>query len=294
MITAEHVKDLRERTGAGMMECKKALVENDGDIEAAILAMRKSGQAKAAKKAGRLTAEGMIAVRVDTLSKFGILLEVNSETDFVGRDENFKSFVEHVADCALAHRCHDVSALLQYSFNSKSDETVEQARQALITKIGENIQIKRLAALSVTDGLVVGYLHGHKIGTLVHLLGGNEVIAKDLAMHVAASNPSVISPDEVDPASILKEKEVFRAQALQEGKPAPVVEKMIEGRVKKFVNEVSLLGQEFVRDPSKTVQTFLNESKATVASFIRYELGEGVEKQKTNFADEVMAEVRRN
>ncbi|GFS05447.1 elongation factor Ts [Elysia marginata] len=280
-ITAALVKELRERTGLGMMECKKALVEVDGDIEKAIEELRKSGQAKAAKKAGRTAAEGVVAVKVADDAKFGMLVEVNSETDFVARDDNFLGYVGTVVERAFDTKQTDIPALM--------DGELETARLALVQKIGENISVRRAAAL---EGDVVGsYVHGNsRIAVLVGLEGGNAELAKDIAMHVAAVNPQVVSKDDMPADLVEKEKEIFRAQALESGKPTEIVEKMIVGRVNKFLAENSLVEQPFVKNPDMTVGKLAAEAGATVKSFIRFEVGEGIEKEVVDFAAEVRAQ----
>lgn len=290
-ITAALVKELRERTGAGMMECKKALTENGGDIEAAIEAMRKSGQAKAAKKAGRIAAEGVVVVRIAADGKRGVVLEVNSETDFVAKDAGFQAFAEGAAEQALATDVADVAGLAEQPMPG-TNGTVDQAREALIAKIGENIQLRRLVRFDRVAGVLCAYRHGVRIGVVVELEGGDEQLGKDLAMHVAASNPLCVDASEVPPEALAKEKDIFRAQALQSGKPAAIVEKMIDGRVRKYLEEVTLLGQPFVKDPEQTVEKLLKQAGAKVLRFSRIEVGEGIEKRDENFADEVMAQVR--
>lgn len=287
-ITASQVKELRERTGAGMMECKRALVETDGDIEIAIENMRKSGSAKAAKKAGRIAAEGIILVRSN--ADTAIILEVNSETDFVSRDEGFLAFANTVADAALANKTADAEALKATMLGDKS---VEETRLALVTTIGENIQIRRVELLAANDGQLTSYLHGGRIGVIAALNGGDAEVAKDVAMHIAASNPQVINPEEVDETLVEKEKEIFIAQAKESGKPDEIIEKMIGGRLKKFLGEVSLTGQPFVKDPSTSVGDLLKANSATATAFIRYEVGEGIEKKEEDFAAEVMAQVNK-
>ena len=286
-ITAALVKELRERTGAGMMECKKALVEADGSIETAIDNMRKSGQAKAAKKAGRVAAEGVILAKSG--DKTGVLVEVNSETDFVARDENFKKFSTEVVDVALENGTSDIEALNAASM--PSGESVEEARANLVAKIGENITVRRVAKV---DGDTLGaYVHGGRIGVIVSLDGGDEDLARDIAMHVAASNPQFNTADDVDPAVIEKEKEIIKAQPDMEGKPADIVEKMMVGRIKKFVGEITLEGQSFVKDPSTTVGQLLKEKGAKVISYTRFEVGEGIEKKDEDFASEVAAQMKK-
>lgn len=291
-ITAQLVKDLRERTGAGMMECKRALVETSGDLDAAIELMRKTGQAKAEKKAGRTAAEGIVISLTDENAKKALLLEINSETDFVGRDDNFKSFAEKVALVALEKEIGSIETLLSINLNSDEALTVEDARLALISKVGENIQLRRIKLIKSDSGSLGCYVHGGRIGVLTHVSGGNIDLAKDIAMHIAASNPECIYPSEVSEELIKKEKEIFMAQASKEGKPAEIIEKMVAGRIKKFLNETCLVGQEFVKDPSVTVEKVLKDKGAEVKEFYRFELGEGIEKEKNNFADEVMSQVR--
>lgn len=284
-VTAELVKTLRERTGAGMMECKKALLDAEGDLETAMIAMRKAGQAKAVKRAGRVASEGVVITRLAESAQKAVVVEVNCETDFVARDLGFKQFAEQVAVAALSEWCFKPAIL---------GNAIEEARQTLITKIGENIQIRRIAGLDATEpnSFVAAYQHGSKIGTLVHTIGGTIELAKDLAMHIAASNPEVISAHTLSSERMHQEKEIFRAQALSSGKPTPVVEKMVEGMMKNFMNEISLLGQEFIKDSTKTIETLLKEHQTSVVQFVRYELGEGLEKRKVNFVEEVMAQVR--
>lgn len=275
-ITASLVKELRDRTGAGMMECKKALVEANGDIELAIDNMRKSGQAKAAKKAGRVAAEGVVIARVD--NGFGLLVEMNCETDFVAKDEGFLALANKVADYALANKVTDIEQL---------KAQFEDDRAALVAKIGENMNIRRVSAVS---GEQVGfYLHGAKIGVLVAAQGANEELLKHVAMHVAASRPEYVNPSDVPADVVAHEREIQVDIAMQSGKPREIAEKMVEGRMKKFTGEVSLTGQPFVMDPSKSVGDLLKENGATVTSFIRLEVGEGIEKEETDFAAEVAA-----
>jgi len=289
-ITAALVKELRERTGSGMMECKKALTETGGDIEAAVELMRKAGLAKADKKAGRIAAEGMIAAAISKDGASGAIVEVNCETDFVAKGEDFVSFSGEIANLVLAKRPADVDALGQLPVASGT--SVEEKRRVLIAKLGENIALRRLSALESPGGKVAAYLHGNRIGVLVAMKGGTDALAKDVAMHVAASKPVALSANEVPADVIAKEKEIFRAQAAESGKPADIVEKMIVGRVNKFLKEVTLLGQPFVKNPDISVEQLLKEHGATVSAFVRFEVGEGVEKKSGNFAEEVMAQVR--
>lgn len=285
VITAALVKELRDRTSAGMMECKKALEESKGDVEAAIEFMRKSGQIKAAKKATRVASEGIIVQAVSPDHKKGIIIEINSETDFVAKDQSFMEFAGKVAQIALKEESQEIAHLTEKNFFDQ--DTVEQARMSLIAKIGENIQLRRLAFLSNSEGVVNTYVHGNRIGVIVELQGGTPELAKDIAMHIAAMRPEAINAQGVPAHLIEKEKEIFSAQALESGKPAAVVEKMIEGRVSKYLKEVSLEDQAFVKDPSKSIMQLLKEHSAQVNTFVRFEVGEGIEKEVVNFADEV-------
>lgn len=288
-ITAAQVKELREITGAGMMECKKALEEAQGNMEAAIEAMRKSGLAKAAKKAGRVAAEGTVVIVSSDDRKTAAIVEVNCETDFVGRDSNFKDFAQAVAQTVLASQVTDLAQLANTQL-AKQQQTVEQARQELITKLGENIQIRR-AALLKADGIVGDYSHGGRIGVIVALTGKDAALAKDIAMHIAASNPQAINPEQVSQELIAKEKEIYTAQAATSGKPADIIEKMVVGRINKFLSEISLVGQPFVKDPDQTVGKLLAAAKVDVSAFVRYEVGEGIEKQVEDFAQAVMSQI---
>ena len=292
-ITAALVKELRERTGSGMMECKKALVEANGDIELAIEEMRKSGLAKADKKAGRVAAEGIIAIETSADGKRAVMLEVNSETDFVAKADDFINFVEQVAKKVLEAQPNDLDELMSLALND-AGETVDQIRQSLVAKIGENIQVRRFSLMSTEDGVIGTYRHGDRIGTMVKLTGGDLELAKDLAMHVAASRPQAISGDELPQELLDKERDIVSTQARESGKPEAIIEKMIEGRMSKFVNEVSLLGQSFVKDPDLTVEKLVKQANAVVEAFNCFEVGEGIEKQADNFAEEVMAQARGN
>ncbi len=289
-ISAAMVMKLRERTGAGMMECKKFLIATNGDMEQAITEMRKAGQAKADKKADRVAAEGVIVIARSGDGRSALMLEINSETDFVARDESFASFAESVAKTALSAGITDISALANANVEG-AKLTVEQARQELIAKIGENIKLRRLEIMRC-DGVVGSYLHGARIGVLVALKNGDEALAKDIAMHIAASRPAVVNREQVSAEAIANEREIFTAQARESGKPQEIIDKMIEGRISKFVDEVSLLGQPYVKDPNKKVGQLLKEKNAEVISFVRFEVGEGIEKKEDNFVEEVMAQVR--
>lgn len=288
-VTAAMVKEVRERSGAAMMECKKALVETDGDVEAALDHLRKSGAAKAAKKAGRIAAEGAIIALVN--GNNGVIVEVNSETDFVAKDDNFKAFANGVAETVLTERPEDVDALSSLTLAGTGD-TVEDARTQLVAKIGENISVRRFTVIEASGGALAAYLHGNRIGVLAEVAGGDEALAKDVAMHIAASNPLCIAETDVPAEVIEKEKEIQSAQAEQSGKPADIIEKMVAGRIRKFIAEVTLTGQPFVKDPDTTVGKLLKARDAKVNSFVRYEVGAGIEKKADNFAEEVMAQAR--
>ena len=290
-ITAALVKELRERTGSGMMECKKALVETDGDIELAIENMRKSGQAKAAKKAGRIAAEGLIIIAQTDDAKKAVVAEVNCETDFVAKDDNFVTFANAVANRAMNSEANDIDSLLALPLNDNDATTVEEARAALVVKIGENMSVRRFSRVA-TDGVIGSYRHGVRIGVLVELDGGDAALAKDIAMHVAATNPLCISEDDMPADALEKERDIFRAQALESGKPPEIVDKMIGGRIRKYLAENTLLGQTFVKDPDTTVGKLLDAAGATVKSIHRLEVGEGIEKKQDNFVEEVMAQAR--
>ncbi len=290
-ITAAMVKELRERTGAGMMECKKALVETDGDIDAAIEHLRKTGMAKADKKAGRTAAEGLVVIKTSDDGKRAAIVEVNCETDFVAKDENFRKFVDAVADQVLANNPADLDELLNLPMLGEEGTTIGEALKALIAKIGENMAIRRFAIIEAS-GQLHTYMHGNRIGVVVDLEGGNDTLGKDIAMHIAASRPMTVSEADVPAEVIEKEKEIFAAQAAESGKPPEIIEKMIGGRIKKFLKEITLLGQPFVKNPDETVEQLLKKENAKVAGFTRYEVGEGIEKKQENFADEVMAQVK--
>ena len=286
-VTAAMVKELRERTGAGMMECKKALVETNGDMDAAVDYLRKSGLAQADKKASRVAAEGKIALSQSADGKQAVMVEVNCETDFVAKDKSFNSFADAVAANALSEGPVDVAALLGTRIGA---ETVEQARQALVTKIGENVQVRRFAQVS-TDGTIGAYVHGGKIGVLVDLDGGDETLARDLAMHIAALNPEFVSDEDVPAEIIAREKDILIAQAESSGKPAEIIEKMVTGRLRKHLAGITLLGQTFVKDGDLTVGKLIDQNNASVNGFKRLAVGEGIEKKEANFADEVMQQV---
>ena len=290
-ITASLVKELRERTGSGMMECKKALVETDGDIEAAIEMMRKSGKAKAAKKAGRTAADGIIVIKFSDDRKQAAMVEVNCETDFVAKDDNFTSFADAVAERVLTSDAATVDDLLNQPLHDGEETTVNTAREALIAKIGENMNVRRFDRLSTDSGMLVSYRHGVRIGVVVEMEGGDESLAKDIAMHIAASNPLCVSRADVPAETLEKEREIFKARALETGKPENIVDKIVDGQVNKYLAEITLLGQPFIKDPDVKVEKLLSAANAVVAGFKRFEVGEGIEKKQENFADEVMAQV---
>ena len=283
-VTAALVKELRERTGAGMLDCKKALVETDGDIELAIENMRKSGQAKAAKKAGRIAAEGVILTKVE--GGKATILELNCETDFVARDEGFLAFGNKLLDVAFANSLSDIEAL-----NASEIEggVVSDVRDTLVAKIGENISPRRV--LTVEGDNLGAYVHGGRIGVVAILTGGEEDLAKDVAMHVAASSPQFVKPEQVPAEVVEKEKAIQIEIAMQSGKPAEIAEKMVVGRMKKFTGEISLTGQPFVKDPSVSVGELLKSNSADVVNFVRFEVGEGIEKKSEDFAAEVAAQM---
>ena len=286
-ITASLVKELRERTGSGMMECKKALVETDGDIDAAAELMRKSGAAKADKKAGRVAADGAIKIKVSEDGKTAVILEINSETDFVAKDDNFQAFADEVLDSVAQNKPESVDALSALSL--ASGQSVEEARQALIAKVGENIQVRRFEILESADS-IAAYLHGARIGVLIDSSADAD-LARDIAMHVAAVNPKFIDQESVPADFIASEKSILVAQAESSGKPAEIIEKMIQGRLDKLLAEVTLLGQPFVKDPDQKVAGLLSDAGASVNRFIRYEVGEGIEKKVEDFAAEVASQL---
>lgn len=289
-ITAAMVKELRERTGAGMMECKKALVETAGDIDAAAESLRKKGAAAADKKSSRIAAEGIIVIKQAADSKSASIVEVNCETDFVAKDASFAEFASKVADLVLADAPADVGALS--SLDIGNGKSVEQARTELIGKIGENVSIRRFRLARAGDGeSISGYLHGNRIGVLVNV-SGDPAVGRDVAMHIAASKPLSLSADDLSSDLIDKEKEIFKAQAESSGKPSEIVEKMINGRVNKFLKENTLMGQPFVKDPDLTVEKYLSSNNSSVSSMIRFEVGEGIEKKQDDFAAEVMAQAK--
>lgn len=288
-ISAALVKELRERSGAPMMDCKRALEGANGDIDAAMDAMRMAGQAKADKKAGRIAAEGLITVATNATGTLAALVETNCETDFVARDESFVAFAKAMSELALANKAADRDALLQ---TSMGEGTVDSVRATLVGKLGENINVRRVELIGAEDCVLGTYIHGGRIGVVVQLRGGDVNLAKDLAMHIAANQPKVVSPDDVPQDLVAKEREIFTVQAQESGKPAEIIEKMIDGRMRKFRDEVSLLGQPYVKDPNMTVAALLKGAKAEVVQFFRFEVGEGIEKEKVDFAKEVMEQAK--
>lgn len=290
-ISAAMVKELRERTGSGMMECKKALVEANGDMELAIENMRKAGLAKADKKSGRIAAEGMIGVKLSSDNKTVVMVDINCETDFVAKGDDFTGFVNEVADALLAGNVENDEQL--QSLKLANGVTVDERRRELISRIGENITVRRFVKFTTTEGVQACYLHGSKIGVIVELAKDDAELGKDIAMHIAASKPDYVSEDQVPADVIAKEKEIFFAQALESGKPAEIVEKMVAGRIKKFLAEITLVGQPFIKaEDGKTVGKLLAEKGNSVVRFVRFEVGEGIEKKEEDFAAEVMAQVR--
>lgn len=286
-ISASQVKELRERTGLGMMECKKALTEAGGDIDVAIENLRKSSGLKAAKKAGRTAAEGTVVTRVAEDGSYGVMVEINSETDFVARDDNFKAFAGKIADAFFAARSEDVAAVMAGD--------LETAREQLVQKIGENIGVRRCVVVEAVEGGLVGeYVHGGRIGVLTVLTGGNAEVAKDIAMHVAAINPLVARPEDMPQAQLDQEKDIILAQPDMAGKPAEIAEKMVQGRLKKYLAEVSLTEQPFVKNPDQTVAQFAKAAGGEVVGFTRFEVGEGIEKEEVDFAKEVMEQAKRS
>jgi len=288
-ISASMVKELRDRTGAGMMECKKALVETGGDTDAAIELLRKSGQAKADKKAARIAADGRVIVATD--GPKAVIVEVNSETDFVAKDENFIAFAESVAATALGSQDDEVGDLMAQS--GADGKVLEAARTELISKVGENISVRRFARIQAADHLG-NYTHGARIGAVVSLSGGDADLARDIAMHVAASKPTCIDEAGVPRDTLETERRIFTEQARDSGKPPEIIEKMVTGRILKFLKEITLLGQPFVKDPDISVGKLLDASGAAVTEFLRYEVGEGIEKKEENFAEEVMAQIKQS
>lgn len=289
-ISAALVKQLRERTGAGMMECKKALTATDGDIDAAADNMRREGLAKADKKAGRIAAEGRVATALSDDRNVAILLEVNCETDFVGKNDDFVGFAEQAAQAALAHGPADVDALAEIEVGG---ESLDARRRALVAKLGEKITIRRFRRIEAGEGKLDVYMHGARIGSAVAVAGGEDTLARDLAMHVAATAPAHLSADQVPQERRDAEKELLMAQARDSGKPENIIEKMVEGRLRKFLAEITLMGQPFVKDPDVTVEQLCDQQNASVIDYARIEVGEGIEKKPEDFAAEVKAQAEK-
>ena len=289
-ITADLVKELRKRTGAGMMDCKNALVETNGDLEAAIDLMRASGAAKAAKKASRIASEGLVNVILSDDKKTAIIIEVNSETDFVTKGDAFIDFVNTLGTLALKNEPADVETFLTQTL--ESGITVDKAREEIIAKVGENVSVRRVQTVKTSDGVIGAYKHGERIAVLSVLSGDDADLAKDIAMHIAASKPECISEDQLSADLLEREKAIFVEQAKESGKPDNIIEKIIVGRMRKFVNEVTLYGQSFVKDPDTTVGKLVKANNAEVESFVRFEVGEGIEKKIDNFVEEVMAQAQ--
>ena len=286
-VSAAMVKELRERTGAGMMDCKKALDETQGDMDAAIEFLRVKGMAGADKKAGRVAAEGVIAIAISDNKKKAAIVEVNCETDFVAKGDEFQTFANEIAQIILNKGFTTVEALAEEKM--ASGKTIDETRRALVAKIGENMQIRRVELVETSSGEIGSYQHGEKIGVVVAMDNGNEALIRAIALHVAATKPQAIASAEVDPAVLQKERDILTEQAKESGKPMEIIEKMIEGRIRKFLEEITLLGQPFVKDPDQTVEKLLKAQNAMVSRFIRLEVGEGIEKEVLNFADEVAA-----
>ena len=292
MVTAELVKNLREKTGAGMMDCKKVLTETDGDMEKAIELLRERGIAKAAKKSGRVAAEGLVEAYVSEDGKTGAIVEVNSETDFVGKNEEFKTFVMNVAKQIVEKNPKDVEALLSQESIEVAGKTVQEVLVEKIATIGENMNIRRFARFE-SEGLVEKYIHGEgKIAVLVNLKKGNKEVAKDICMQIAAARPEYVRKEEVPEERVKKEMEILKAQTMNEGKPEAIAEKIVQGRIGKFYEEICLVDQAFVKDPNKKVNQLLSETDSEVVEFARFEKGEGIEKVETNFAEEVMNQLK--
>ncbi len=285
-ISASMVKELRERTGAGMMECKKALTAADGDMETAIEQMRITGLAKADKKSGNTAAEGVVDIRLSDDGKRFALVEINSQTDFAAKSEDFIGFTSAVSKAILDDQPATVADI------KIGGRDVEEVRKELVAKIGENIQVRRFETGSSAGGTLAQYSHSGRIGVVVEVNGGDEAVAKDIAMHVAANNPHCVDESGVPAEMLEKEKSILMAEAAESGKPEEIIEKMVQGRIRKYLAEITLVGQPFVKDPDQTVEKVLKAAGATVTNFYRLEVGEGIEKKVENFADEVMAQVR--
>lgn len=290
-ITAKMVKELRDRTGAGMMECKKALINSSGDMDKAVEEMRKAGQAKADKKSSRIAAEGVITLSISEDNKTVNMMEINCETDFVAKDENFLEFVKTLSDLSL----QNYSGSVEEFYNSKhsSGKTIEEVRLELVSKVGENVKIRRIQSINADNSYIGHYMHGSKIGVVVVLEKQNNELAKDICMHIAAMKPIALNSNDISPEDLDKEREIYLAQAKESGKPEDIVQKMVDGRIKKYISEVTLIDQAFVKDNEVTIGKLLEDNNNNILSFHRLEVGEGVEKKDENFADEVMAQIKK-
>ena len=288
-ITAQMVKELRDRTGAGMMECKKALVESEGNMDKAIETMRKAGQAKADKKSSRIAAEGVVTLAMK--DGYANMIEINCETDFVAKDENFLEFVKVISDASIVSYKENLEDFI----NSKnaSGKTIEETRLELVSKVGENVKIRRIKSIDGKDSYLGHYMHGSKIGVVVTLEKENDELAKDICMHVAAMKPSALNANDISKNDLEKEREIYMAQAKESGKPENIIQKMVDGKIKKYISEVTLVDQAFVKDNDITISELLKKNNNNILSFHRMEVGEGIEKKDENFADEVMAQIKK-
>ena len=291
-ITAAMVKELRDRTGAGMMDCKRALTEAQGDLDKAVEIMRLAGQAKADKKAGRIAAEGVVAVKVDGSGRHAAMVEVNCETDFVAKETEFRGFVDAVCTRVLESAPANVSALAEMPLDGRNGSTIEEERRVLVAKVGENISVRRFVTIDSKGSRLGSYVHGTRIGVVVDLGGADDAVARDIAMHVAASRPVAIAESDMAEETLARERAILEAQVAESGKPPDIQRKMLDGRIAKYLREVTLLGQPFVKDPDRSVGEYLRTSAGTVLRFERFEVGEGIEKKSDNFAEEVMAQAR--
>ena len=290
-INAQMVKELRDRTGAGMMECKKALINSLGDMDKAVEEMRKAGQAKADKKSSRIAAEGVIALSLSDDNKIANIMEINCETDFVAKDKNFLEFVKKISDVSLQNYKGNIDEF--YKSKDLDGKTIEDVRLELVSKVGENVQIRRIQKIESNGSYIGHYIHGTKIGVAVLLQKENENLAKDICMHIAAMKPKALNSDDISKEDLNKEKEIYMAQAKESGKPEEIIQKMVEGKIKKYVSEVTLIDQPFVKDSEVSVGKLLEQNDNQILSFYRLEVGEGVEKKDENFADEVMAQIKK-
>ena len=293
MITAAQVKELREKTGAGMMDCKKVLTETDGDMEKAMELLRERGIAKAAKKSDRVAAEGLVECYISEDGKIGSAVEVNAETDFVAKNEEFRTFVADVAKQVVEKNPKDVEELLNQESISESGKTVQEVLTDKIATIGENMNVRRFTRFETTDGLIEKYIHGDgKIAVLVNMTAGDETLAKDICMQIAAAKPEYLDRNSVPAERVEKEKEILKAQTMNEGKPEAIAEKIVMGRLSKFYGEICLVEQDFVKDPNIKINKLLADKGANVTEFARFEKGEGIEKKEENFAEEVRKQMQ--